>query len=325
MSSPPLRLPPWYHSLSAALPRGPFRLFFLPVGAACDAPRVLSLLSTACSSESGFCCSNICYEASEVCASVSRLVASELRRRGLPTACQPELPAEADSLLRASVSCWLRSARDCSVAAPSSCLVVASVALCEACCDELQSADFPSQPQPRSRQSERDSMPWQRFSLVSGAAAAADASCEAAAVPVSGSVLIPGVCCAAWVLLEWQLSCSRLAAVLPSLSQLYCQLSQAAAALPSSALQPPPAMSPFPWESALSASVLPLLQLPDSNLPPLPGLPMPDPAQRKQGDGQWTARLAAAHTADGTTHKMSAASAASASAPPAAADRESCC
>ena len=269
---------------------------------------MLSLLSTACSSASGFSCSSICHEASDVCASVSRLVASELRRRGVPTACQPELQPDADSLLRASMGSWLLSGGEVSAAAPSSCLIVASVALCEACCDQLLSADFPSQPHSRGRQADTSSLPSQRFRLMSAAASATPAPAT------SRSTLIPGVCCAAWVLLEWQLSCSRLAAVLPSLSQLYCQLSQAAAELPSSALQPPPSAAPFAWDRALSASVLPLLQLPDSNLPPLPGLPMPGSAHGEQGDGHWTARLAAAHTADGTSHKMSAPASASASA-----------
>ena len=141
-----------------------------------------------------------------------------------------------------------------------------------------------------------------------------------------------GSSCPSYALVEWQLSCSVLPAVLPSLHHLHAhftaealavarRLSAPAAAPPSQSTEPseapPPSPAPpppactFPWSRVLSASVLPLLTaggraLPDPNLPPLPGLPLPVAASASPHSAAARCLLARhCHThTESASHKM---------------------
>ena len=95
------------------------------------------------------------------------------------------------------------------------------------------------------------------------------------------SVICQSACCVPYVLLEWQLASSRSQSILPSVDAVHSHFAahnsailQAAAAShqPAPLPLPPPT---FPWSNILASDVLPLLSLPDTNLPALPGIHLP--------------------------------------------------
>ena len=106
-----------------------------------------------------------------------------------------------------------------------------------------------------------------------------------------------------YVLLEWRLASSRSQSVLPSVDALHSHFTAHNTALLQRAAasnQPPPLPLPpptFPWANLLSSDVLPLLALPDTNLPPLPGIQLP--TRSSGGAGSVLARHCLTHTTQG--------------------------
>ena len=110
-----------------------------------------------------------------------------------------------------------------------------------------------------------------------------------------------------YVLLEWQLFSSRSQSILPSVDVLHSHFASHNAAILQTAAashQAPPLPLPpptFSWSNILASEVLPLLTLPDTNLPPLPGIELP------KAGGQRAARVLARHCWTHTTqstHKV---------------------
>ena len=110
-----------------------------------------------------------------------------------------------------------------------------------------------------------------------------------------------------YVLLEWQLASSRALSILPSIDALHSHFAAHNTAILEEAAtshQPPPLPLPPPtflWSNILAPDVLPLLTLPDTNLPPLPGIELPK--QSGEDEVRVLARHCWTHTTQ-STHKV---------------------